>query len=71
MSQSTGQNVLYGFQINVLNTLGLAGWQPLIVVAFYASWSAILNFVGFMMDKLGRRTMMLWGLVSTHGTERT
>lgn len=65
MQQSTGQNVLYGFQVNTLTTLGLTGWQPSLVVSFYVTWAAVLNYVGgFIMDRLGRRTMMLGALVS-------
>jgi MFS family permease len=64
LQQSTGQNVLYGFQINVLTTLGLTGWQPLLVVSCYVTWAAALNFVGgYLMDRLGRRVMILGALV--------
>jgi MFS family permease len=63
--QSTGQNVLYGFQVNVLSQLGLTAWQPLLVVALYTLWAAILNIAGaLVVDKLGRRVMFLIGLVS-------
>ncbi|WWC58299.1 uncharacterized protein I303_100839 [Kwoniella dejecticola CBS 10117] len=66
LQQSTGQNVLYGFQINTLSTLGLTEWQPLLVVAFYVSWAATLNLVGgFMLDRFGRRTMLLVGLAGS------
>ncbi|OCF40822.1 hypothetical protein I317_05357 [Kwoniella heveanensis CBS 569] len=66
LQQSTGQNVLYGFQVNVLASLGLVKWQPLLVVSFYVSWAAVLNLVGgVVMDRLGRRTMVLWGLVGS------
>ena len=65
MQQSTGQNVLYGFQVNALTTLGLTDWQPLLVVSFYVSWAATLNYVGgLLMDRLGRRPMILTALVS-------
>lgn len=64
--QSTGQNVLFGFQVNVLATLGLTDWQPLLVAAFYVTWAAILNLVGgVLLDIAGRRKMMLVGLVSS------
>jgi MFS family permease len=63
--QSTGQNVLYGFQVNVLSQLGLTAWQPLLVVAIYTLWAAVLNIAGaLVVDKLGRRIMFLIGLVS-------
>ena len=63
--QSTGQNVLYGFQVNVLSQLGLTAWQPLLVVALYTLWAAVLNIAGaLVVDKLGRRIMFLIGLVS-------
>ena len=66
MQQSTGQNVLYGFQVNTLTTLGLTGWQPSLVVSFYVTLAATLNYVGgFFMDRIGRRTMMLGALVSS------
>lgn len=63
--QSTGQNVLYGFQVNVLSQLGLTEWQPLLVVALYTLWAAVLNIAGaVVVDQLGRRIMFLIGLVS-------
>jgi MFS family permease len=64
--QSTGQNVLYGFQVNILSQLGLTDWQPLLVVAFYTLWAAVLNIAGAaVVDKVGRRPMFLIGLVSS------
>lgn len=43
LQQSTGQNVLYGFQVNSLTTVD---WQPLLVVSFYVTWAAVLNLLG-------------------------
>ncbi|WVW83553.1 hypothetical protein I302_105574 [Kwoniella bestiolae CBS 10118] len=64
--QSTGQNVLYGLQINSLNSLGLIGWKASLIISCYVTWAAVLNFVGAaLLDRVGRRTMMLIGLVGT------
>ncbi|ODO09184.1 hypothetical protein I350_02784 [Cryptococcus amylolentus CBS 6273] len=65
LQQSTGQNVLFGFQVNVLNGLGVTGWKSLLVLSFYTTWAATLNFVGAgaLLDRLGRRTLYLGGLL--------
>ncbi|KAK6906873.1 hypothetical protein I203_100860 [Kwoniella mangroviensis CBS 8507] len=64
--QSTGQNVLYGLQINILNSLGLTGWKASLVISCYITWAAFLNFVGAaLLDRVGRRTMLLIGLAGT------
>ncbi|WVQ82904.1 hypothetical protein IAT38_005040 [Cryptococcus sp. DSM 104549] len=66
MQQSTGQNVLYGFQVNVLASLGVGASEGLLIVGCYVTWAAVLNWVGaWVMDRLGRRTMMLGALCGT------
>ncbi|ORY27095.1 general substrate transporter [Naematelia encephala] len=62
--QSTGQNVLFGFQVNVLATLGLTEWKPLLVSGFYVLVAVIGNIGGGMiMDSFGRRKLLLVGMI--------
>jgi hypothetical protein len=80
-NMSTGQVVLYSYrkylsppslsenanmtEINLLNGLGVTGWKPLLVFAFYQTHAGIINLLGgWMSDKIGRWKVFFWGLVS-------
>ncbi|OQV02334.1 hypothetical protein CLAIMM_07550 [Cladophialophora immunda] len=55
MCQSTGVLVISNYMVTTLQNLGLSGSTPLLVLAFYNSWAAVLNYVNArILDRFGR-----------------
>lgn len=67
VNQATGQNVLYSYQVNTLATVGITGWKGILVLAAYLSYAAGLNWINaLLLDRYGRRQILLIALVSTN-----
>lgn len=65
MCQSTGVLVISNYMVLLLTNLGVTGSMPLLLLAVYNSWAAILNYVNALyIDRIGRRRIILIGLVS-------
>ncbi|OAG40005.1 hypothetical protein AYO21_05686 [Fonsecaea monophora] len=55
MCQSTGVLVISNYMVTTLNNLGLSGSTPLLILAVYNSWAAILNYINaLILDRFGR-----------------
>ncbi|KAL6252904.1 hypothetical protein RBB50_000623 [Rhinocladiella similis] len=63
MCQSTGVLVISNYMVLLLTNLGVTGSMPLLLLAVYNSWAAILNYVNALyIDRIGRRRIILIGL---------
>ena len=61
-SQSTGVTGISNYMIPIVTTLGYSGGTPLIIYAVYTSIGTVFVFlVTFTVDRVGRRTMFLFG----------
>ena len=50
-----------------LNSLGVTGSMPLLLLAVYNSWAALLNYVNaLLIDRIGRIRIITIGLVLEH-----
>ncbi|EXJ74621.1 uncharacterized protein A1O5_02918 [Cladophialophora psammophila CBS 110553] len=55
MCQSMGVLVISNYMVTTLENLGLSGSTPLLVLAFYNSWAAVLNYINARnLDRFGR-----------------
>ncbi|KAK4971843.1 hypothetical protein LTR28_013077 [Elasticomyces elasticus] len=63
MCQSTGVLVIANYMVLELNNLGVAGSMPLLLLAVYNSWAAILNYVNaLLIDRIGRIRIITIGI---------
>lgn len=51
-------------EVNLLASLGVAGWKALLILSVYLTYAGFLNGAGgLIMDRVGRRKMFIIGLV--------
>ncbi|TKA60160.1 hypothetical protein B0A49_08494 [Cryomyces minteri] len=63
MCQSTGVLVVANYMVLELNNLGVTGSMPLLLLAVYNSWAAILNYVNaLLIDRIGRIRIITIGI---------
>lgn len=44
--------------------LGITGWRSILLLGIYDAWSAVGNFFNAkMIDRVGRKNLLFWGLV--------
>lgn len=65
MCQSTGVLVISNYMVLELNNLGLSGSLPLLLLAVYNSWAAVLNYINaLLIDRIGRIRIITIGCAS-------
>ncbi len=65
MCQSTGVLVIANYMVLELTNLGVSGSMPLLLLAVYNSWAAMLNYVNaLLIDRIGRIRIITIGIVS-------
>ena len=65
MAQSTGVLVVANYFVPELNSLNVTGSIPLLLLAVYNSWAALLNYINALfIDRIGRIRILTIGLVS-------